>query len=435
MDQLMRALRLFCLLAALLLVPVPAGAQAQPQGDVFLCAACPVVESFLIGGLTLSEELAAVIGSSLQMLIGVVLAVWLLYEAARLFLPFGPADRPGKIFTGVFARTGLALAVVLALSPGAMRIYQNYVIYPLIGATVDVSNHLLKAAHHISNPGQANAYVCSLPEQTEVKAQLAREVSCQTDQVTRVIWRGLEIGLRSVGMGILEYGPDGTPRPKNAEQNIFQQAVGGVQSLLNTMGATWNLVMRGPAEYLMQAFMRILQVMVVIGTFAYAWAFYPLYMMNVVMKWAIISILWPLLAAAFIFPSTRSTSINALKGLFHASLSMIFLAATAGVMISILEPMFMELNRDHPLTIEQNAQGSVSIQDSKYWLVVLSGFILTHMMKKSTILAGTFTGSRMDTEIADGLWKMIKQVAWITADLTTMGRASMVRKKLPKQVQ
>jgi hypothetical protein len=166
---------------------------------------------------------------------------------------------------------------------------------------------------------------------------------------------------------------------------------------------------------------------IIFGIYGYLWLIYPIYMLDFVFKWVVISIFFPIIAVSVIFPSTRGTAIAAPKGLGNAGLTAVMMAAIVGIIISVNDTMFLE---NDLLSNMKNTDKSF-MEKGNYWIVLMNGFLMLHMFKQSPKLAAYFFDSKMDANLADSLIKVIRK--WIetgvnlAVDVATAGSSAGVR--------
>ncbi|MFN8818775.1 MAG: hypothetical protein ACK5WY_02090, partial [Holosporaceae bacterium] len=80
------------------------------------CWLCPLFEVVFDTSVEYANAMFAILAPALRNILALALAVWLLLEAIKLLLPFGPADASKKLANAVVARLGLTLVVLTSLT-------------------------------------------------------------------------------------------------------------------------------------------------------------------------------------------------------------------------------------------------------------------------------------------------------------------------------
>lgn len=123
------------------------------------CWLCPFYEQFYAIIISLSY---GIIGESTdgdpglsaytQTFLGVMMGIWLLFEAAKLILPLGPAGAPAQIFNGIVVKLFLVMVVISLINPNTLW---NRLLTPAFSIGVDLSAHVLTQT--LSAGGTASA--------------------------------------------------------------------------------------------------------------------------------------------------------------------------------------------------------------------------------------------------------------------------------------
>jgi hypothetical protein len=462
---------LFLSLLMLLALPdTPAVAQTPPSAinaQSLACTSCPVMEAVFKGSLRLTDDMTTLITQSLQMLVASVLGIWILLQVGKLLFPFGPLDRVPNMLGSITGTVLLAIGVLFII--GSPDIYKRYILHPIMAASVNASNVILDASISIGKtvtPGTASGTTTASPPPTipqvtwtgDSKAfenQVSQALVDHVKTVHETLQKGICLGVSGTGlpgcMATLAASPFikiGTDVAKDLA--IRAGVCGGlVATAVTVAGVTLNPITIGGAVVVtgvcavasatnnpdpkelgrkfMETLLHIIVIFAIIIIYGLVWTKYPLYVVDVVIKWAILSILWPLMAAALLLPATRPSAFSALKGLAHAALTLVFLAAVIGASLSVVDQLWTDIAWGAGKDVTLNTK---TIAQPDYWMAVLTGLIMLYLMKECPRMAGAFIDSSMDLRVAEGMWQKMKDVIWLAADVLTAGKAGRVKRIL-----
>jgi hypothetical protein len=449
-----------CLIALVLGLLIGAGlqipsatAQTPPINlQSIKCPSCPVMEAVTKGALALTDDMTDLMVESLQGLVMAALGVWMLLQVAKLLFPFGPLDRVPNTLNSVTGMIILAIGVMFVL--GSADLYKRYILHPIIAASINASNVILSEAISVTsqatsttparNPNPTPAAAPQLPPitmtadldtfDTQVSVALVEHVKT----VHETLQKGICLGISNTGLpGCMNE----TVVQKNA-QGKSSWIDSGIKTIMD-LGQKGIDFAKGSvkfAETILKALdqneagrlftdllIHIIAIFGIIIVYGLVWVKYPLYVLDVVMKWAVLSILWPLMAAAMLLPATRPSAFSALKGLGHAALTLVFLAAVIGTSLSVIDQMWNELEWAQGKDVTINKQ---TIGHHDYWLAVITGLVMLFLMKECPKMAGAFIDSSMDLRVGEGLWGKMKELVWLAADVATAGKAGRFKRAL-----
>lgn len=418
--------------------------------NVVLCPVCPVVGAFMKGGLNLTKVMAEKVSDSLSTLVATMLAIWIAIQAGKLFYPFGPLDRATKILNETFGRVGIGIMVVLFIQNSSL--YMNYILYPVIDTSLEVSNTMLTTASKFGSDSgidtaTLDARGCPISTTQTTEERIINSVVSQTRVVQRNIGLGLCSAMLALGFDICFEGKNptcGAPTPPATNPNAqvvqgFFNILGGLKdAAVNLASKTWNTVVglkdfatavqqQGPGSALMDIITRMIVTFLIFGIYGYLWLIYPVYMIDFVFKWIVISIFFPIIAVSVIFPGTRGTATAALKGLGNAGLTAVLMATIVGIIISITNQMFITEDMLKNLSSTDKS----FMEQGNYWVVLMGGFLMLHMLKQAPKLAAYFFDSKIDANLANGLIGIIRK--WVetgvnlAVDAATAGASAGVR--------
>ena len=180
-------------------------------------------------------------------------------------------------------------------------------------------------------------------------------------------------------------------------------------------------------------FLNIISATLIIAVYGVIWVKYPLTILDLAVRWAILLVVWPVLVITLIFPSFRGTTVVMLKGVGHSGLTLVFQAVIVGVIIAITEQIMVSYNMDAYALIQgKKLMTTYAFSKGPYLMVLISGFIMLHLINKAPEFAGMFIQSTMDTAVADGIFKKVSAFFWIAVQALPGGSAlNQVRKVIP----
>jgi hypothetical protein len=423
---------------------------AEGTESVVMCPVCPVINAFMKGGLNLTEVVAAEISASLSTLVGVMLAIGLLIQGGKLLYPFGPLDRASKILNETFSR--LSIGVMVALFIQSSTLYMNYILYPIIDTTVSVSNTLLTTASKYGNNATIDSAVtvdennCPIARTTDPKQQIINSITSQARVAQRSIGLGMCSAMLALGFDTCFEGkPQTCGASTNASTSTTTQltplgtffkvldSVTAFESLKKIAGNTLrfgaDVVTKGNpfSLNLMNVITAMIVAFLIFGIYGYLWLIYPIYMLDFVFKWIVISIFFPIIAVSVIFPSTRGTATAALKGLGNAGLTAVMMATIVGIIVNVTDTMFLQ----DDLLKQMKETDKIFMEQGNYWIVLMSGFLMLHMVKQCPKLAGYFFDSKIDANLAQGLIGIIRKCIEtgvnLVVDASTAGASAGMR--------
>ncbi|MCA3269670.1 MAG: hypothetical protein ACK5XX_08060 [Holosporales bacterium] len=380
---------LLLLASAALSLVYSAAAFAQSSGNNPSCVTCGVIDNYLRGAFNLHEKLFTVFAGGVQNLIAVVLVVWLLVEAGKMLTPFTPLDKASKVFNGAISRLGLAFLIILAIQ--SPKIYLNYIFYPIANSAVTVSMAVLQAASSVAAPGEIATPNCEAPPlSTDKKEVIIGTLSYQScyaqENLKELAWLSVRIVFAEFGVNF----DQNRNAAANRSQENFFMAISKFALKFFEAAATFADVI-----------LRILAAMVLVVIYGWMWMIYPVRLLNLVFQWALVTILSPLLMASFIFPSVRPTAFAGLRALGHAALTLIFTAIVIGVIMTVAGQMAGDIARMKGSLSDGGGGEALSTYD--YWMLLVTGLIMNHLLGQAPKLAGVFIQSRMETDVASGL--------------------------------
>lgn len=433
-----------------------------------LCAGCVVARAFLTGALNLADAMAQEVAQSARILTASMLIVWLFYHLVKLFMPFGMLEKASDIFNSIVTRIAFTMLVVVGLQ--SVDVYQR-VLYGAIDAAIGLSGVILQQASGINQQVaediinstadiERDTSIQSVYPQTGdpttglvastnvddvdiIRENMIESISDQVALVQATIGKPICAGLRLM----LFEAKDCFAKDEEIYNNTAGQAFQGLRRLFrsarNAAVAVWQNSTRGaalltamasnPAETMASLMLNLISAILIVVVYGLIWIKYPLTILDLVVRWAILLVVWPVLVATLIFPALRGTTVVMLKGVGHAGLTMVFQAVIVGVIIAITEQIIVSYNLDEYVLFQgQKIEATYAFSSGPYLMVLISGFIMLHLINKAPDFAGIFIHSTMDTKVSDALFSKVSAFFWIAVQALPGGSVlNGVRKAIP----
>ncbi|PKU26309.1 hypothetical protein [Telmatospirillum siberiense] len=331
------------------------------------CWACDVLLQSGTIGLDLAQQTFDAVAGQLASLLGMLMALWLLFLAGRIFLPFGPGEAPAALGNRG-ARKLAALALVLGFLQSSQLLW-DYLFMPVFSTGTSLAVLLLSLS-----TGQSCPVVSIAP-----------------------------------GIAGAEAALDGMRCPLSLIQDVFTR--GMLTGVAMIMGAAWHSWLdflkfwSWPAQIL-QMLSGVLMALV----YAFGFLMFPLFFLDAVLRAAIITILAPFAAAFSLFSPTRKMTEKALWGLIQVALTMVFSAVATGLAVQGLAGIYATLPTSDgvppagwPELIAALEAGrlQLSLAQRSYWTMLGMGVMALFMIRAAAdmasalcgVSAGNFTGA------------------------------------------
>jgi type IV secretory pathway VirB6-like protein len=300
-------------------MPTPGGASGTDAGSIMgepgssignafemVTTGCWLCNIFSVSydlSMVIGERAFAKFGTAIANLIAVLLALWVLFEAAKLIAPFGPMSGPAGVANMVVVRIGIALMVIVALR--SFEFYNSYIQSPMMGAGVQLSTDLLNTAeqtlkaiptlgnlwtspscdvdNHVSTPTYmpaAKAYYDANPAAVPAREKFI----CLPERMQQILGTGMAFGIANIlGSGNL--------------------------SKLSGMGVV-------------TAFDRFFSGVVLTLTYFTAMLIFGMFLLDMLFRFIMTSVMAPMWLAAAVFPSTRFAFSQGVRQLARCALTL-----------------------------------------------------------------------------------------------------------------
>ncbi|MDR3439226.1 type IV secretion system protein [Telmatospirillum sp.] len=378
-----RLLRLAVLLPPCLVV----GGRSAFAGDVLDwatslmngCWSCDAVGTIVQIGLGFAEQSFTAIAGQTANLLGLLMAIWILFFAASLFLPFGPEGAVGGLWNKG-AKKLFQFAVVLAFLQGSQAIW-GYIFIPVMSSGMGFS----KAIVSLTDPYEVtNGTSETGPSSTDGTATYCAEQS-----------------------GGAVDGVDGAI----AVMNQMKCPLATIQSqfgkgMLIGVAQTIGAVNHGDIAGIVCA---IVGGLVLIGVYFFGLVMFPIFLIDVLMRVTIVTAISPIALAAWLFEPTRRIAEKALWQIVHAALTLVFVSIVGGIGKATLSYVFSHLSlngvaagaRDWKSLIQMledqsNGNGQsfyIDLTTMAFYQLLGVGVILIFMLRQAGKMAAEFSGA------------------------------------------
>ncbi len=429
------------------------------------CVGCAVAEAFLVGAMNLSVGMSDALGDTMIRLAIVIFIVWLMFQVAKMLLPFGPLDKSQKTLNLIATKLGIMMFIVVALQ--SLPVYER-LMYGVIDGVIGFSGVILEATADYSgqvteavvesgkadgtidkdvtfnrdtvqvrsgNDAFTGAGAIDANAPTEALRQnLMDNLNNQISLVQRTIEEPLCIGMQILGFDERQCFAGRTESARTVGDWItatLKQGWRTLQSIDN--GLKYLSRLEQDRDQAINEFMlNLIAAFILIAVYGLIWLKYPLALLDVVLRWAVILVLWPVVVITLAFPLLRGTTVTLLKGFANACLELVFQAIIVGVVVSIVQQIVATTDiRDFALLASADSSiNSYTLQRGTYIMIILCGFMMLHLMKQAPQFAAIFISSTMDTKVAAGIWNQVTTYFWIAADAAT-GGMTQARKVIP----
>lgn len=343
------------------------------------CWACNVFNLVTTIGLSYADQAFATLANGMTLLIGLVMALWLLFFAAKLFLPFGS---PGSAHWNEGAAKLFKLVFVLAFLQTSGPFW-DYIFIPLISAGMGIASEMARttdgfetdAGGTSEQPPNGSVDYCSgnVPLPSNIKgmtasatqaAQAMTQMDCPMSKIQSEFAKGMVLG----------------------DSIMMQSTCSNIP--------IWGLI---------KGFNYLIAGLLLWAVFAFGSVMFPLLLVDVIMRVVLVAATSPISIAASLFKETSSITSKAAWSLVQSSLTLVFGAALCGIAKAAMAYVISSIptNNNKPLTnwdaltraIEDPCSAGLSLgfTSANYYLLLGSGILLIFMMRKASSLAAELT--------------------------------------------
>lgn len=343
------------------------------------CWSCDSLGQIVKIGLGFSEQAFTALASQTVNLLGILMAIWLLFFAARMFMPFGIEGGGGALWNKG-AKKLLQFAVVLAFLQGSQSFW-SYLFLPVMSSGMAFSRTIvtLSDAFEVSSgtseagPSGATAVQTYCTDTTTgggdgVDGALAvmAQMNCPLATIQSQFGKGMLIGIAQI-VGAVKQEHYGT---------VITSIIGGL---------------------------------FLIGVYFYGLLMFPIFLIDVLMRVTIMTTIAPLALAASLFGPTRSFAQKVMWQVAHAALTLVFTSIVGGIGKATLAYVFSNLKvdgatagaRDWSSLIQiledqktpDGADFYIDLRTMAFYQLLGVGVILIFMLRQANKMAAEFTSA------------------------------------------
>jgi hypothetical protein len=374
---------------------------------MYSCWVCPISAMIVDLSFSLGENMHDFFGDPLKKLVGVFLALWLLFHAAKLMMPFGSMDGAAGMFNQIAARLVLVSMVLAALN--SFDFFDEYIFKPTVWAGVRSTSVVTEVLFKPTVDSNGNAVdpilVLTPPwDQFDPTKSPTRSVKQPSGSYTTQPVPAPEGG--NITCSNFNFTTTaGIKMVLNCQFYALQRAigVGVVAGIASMQKMQWGTPPTG-WDWLLSGFL----MMLLYGT---AGLLVGLYMLTYLFRWMFIAVVSPLAIAGFAFPITRKPAKLCIHGLIHSAIGFMMISLLVNICIAMLSVSFGEALgastvKSTPADgseVVTKMMGSLeaagdanSFASGSYWLMMASGVILLMFARKienwsSQYIEGSFS--------------------------------------------
>jgi len=357
------------------------GVTAQMFASLFKgCWVCGTFNTVSAIGLTFADKVFSQLADSLKILIGLFMALWVLFFAAKLFLPFGS---PGASHWNEGAAKFFKLLLVLGFLQSSGPFW-NYVFVPLMSAGMGIASQMINDSDEYETdlggtsepmPGDTVNYCSGSPPLPAVpglsgptaEAVTAMEqMDCPLSHMQSQFAKGILIGVA-----------------------LLQQGSCGKSSLLPSLQ---------DLSYLVAG-------VILVAAFLAGLIVFPLLLVDVLMRVILVAAISPISIAATLFKPTAHFAERGLWTIVQCSLTMVFGSAVCGLGKGTMAYVYslIKSSTDSPLNDWQTLQNAIEnscslgldfgFLSANFYILLATAVMMIFMMRRAPSMAAELTHS------------------------------------------
>ena len=372
------------------------------------CWACGAFNTLGAIGLGFADTVFSQLASGMTILIGLFMALWVLFFAAKLFLPFGP---PGSGHWNMGASKLLKLIFVLAFLQTSGPFW-DYIFTPIISTGLGLAAQLATATDKYEAAFGSTASVpngtvdyCAqgtavpdtgVPDLSDTAKQALtalEQMDCPLSRMQSQFGKGIIIGVTTIS------------------QMGCQQT--GVFSIIPAAA---------DMAYLVAG-------IILIGIFLFGFLVFPFLLIDVMARVILVAAISPLAISAILFKPTQRVAERAVWSLLQAGITLMFGAAIAGISKALIAYIFKQMATSTGVSLQswtdvqstlENACSKgfhVNVATGSFYMLAGTGLITIFMMRRASSLAAELTGIGGGTGAQAGFATMAGAAGWAAGKL------------------
>jgi len=366
------------------------------------CWACGAFNTLGAIGLGFADSAFTQLASGMTILIGLFMALWILYFAAKLFLPFGA---PGSSHWNMGATKLLQLIFVLAFLQTSGPFW-NYIFTPILSTGLGLASQLATAA---------DKYETNYGAPSGVPGGFDYCAAGATPPDTGV--SGLSDAAKQ-GLTALEQ----MDCPISRMQSEFGKGIIIGVTVINQMGCD----QKGALDFIPTAndIAYLVSGISLIGVFLFGFLVFPFLLIDVLARVTLVAAISPVAIAATLFKPTHRIAERSVWSLLQAGITLMFGAAIAGIGKALIAYIFNQMATGTGVSLKdwngvkatlENACSNgfhVNVFTGSFYMLVGTGVITIFMMRRANSLAAELTGVSGGTGAQAGLAAVAGAAGW-----------------------
>jgi hypothetical protein len=362
---------------------------AQLLSNLFQgCWSCGAFNTVGAIGLDFADKAFSNLAGGMTILIGLFMALWVLFFAAKLFLPFGP---PGAAHWNMGAGKVMKVIFVLAFLQTSGPFW-DYIFTPILSTGLGIASQLATATDIYETDFGASGGV---PGGSGASSGTP-DYCAGPIPATRI--SGLSASAQQ-GLTALEQ----MDCPLSKMQSQFGKGIMIGVAVIGQMGCSKSWLPNILPSNSAMAFLAAGIVLIVVYLFGFL--VFPFLLIDVLAKIILVAATSPLAIASILFKPTARIAERAVWSLLHAGLTLMFGAAIAGIGKALLAYILQQMSTNGGPTLtdwsslqssleNSCAQGfNVDFSTASFYMLVGTGIITIFMMRRASALATELTGT------------------------------------------
>jgi hypothetical protein len=367
------------------------------------CWLCPLFEVVFETSVEYANAMFKELAPALRKILALALAVWLLLEAIKLLLPFGPADGAKKIGNAVVSRLGLTLLVLTTLSN--MNVVWDYGYGPVMSFLMDYGSGIQKQVQDRISPnlmGSATDCPSTIAGQRALQGKtgsindnpsvVSKAMSCQLDRIQKSLGVLPMLGFQAF----------------KSSATVF---TGETQAQFGLV-ADFAVLTQNQAWYVLMNLDVIIGSILVMLAFGLLLILLPIYMIDAVIQLGIVMMISPFLVASAIYPKTRRAFEKGVRTVAQSMMTLLILGVVVAFVIAMTDSMLTNVvkavpgldkvgnvyNASELIKQVDSNDGKKAIQDliritkPYFWVLMAVAVLGIQMLGKAASVSGYLIG-------------------------------------------
>jgi hypothetical protein len=367
------------------------------------CWLCPLFEVVFETSVEYANAMFKELAPALRKILALALAVWLLLEAIKLLLPFGPADGAKKIGNAVVSRLGLTLLVLTTLSN--MNVVWDYGYGPVMSFLMDYGSGIQKQVQDRISPnlmGSATDCPSTIAGQRALQGKtgsindnpsvVSKAMSCQLDRIQKSLGVLPMLGFQAF----------------KSSATVF---TGETQARLGIVG-DFVVLSQNQMWYLLMNLDVVIGSILVMLAFGLLLILLPIYMIDAVIQLGIVMMISPFLVASAIYPKTRRAFEKGVRTVAQSMMTLLILGVVVAFVIAMTDSMLTNVvkavpgldkvgnvyNASELIKQVDSNDGKKAIQDliritkPYFWVLMAVAVLGIQMLGKAASVSGYLIG-------------------------------------------